>query len=63
MFTNNINHKNSVTSSLLKEIIESINSVRPFGSVEIYVQNSEVTQITMRKIRKTNSVVRPKKAK
>ncbi len=63
MFTNNVNHKQNVATSLVKEIVESINSVKPFGSVEIYIQNGEVTQITMRKIRKTNGVAKAKKAK
>ncbi len=63
MFTNNLNHKQNIATSLVKEIVESINSVKPFGSVEIYIQNGEVTQITMRKIRKTNGITKAKKAK
>ncbi len=63
MFTNNVMHEQNVTKSLIKEIVESINSVKPFGSVEIYVQNGEVSQITMRKIRKTNGITKTKKDK
>lgn len=39
---------------LLNEIKEALKNVAEFGSIEIYVQNSSVTQITIRKIKKTN---------
>lgn len=63
MFVVKNNQGKNVASTLIGEIVESINSVKPFGSVEIYVQNSEVTQITMRKIRKTNGITYGKKDK
>jgi len=40
---------------ILEEIIQSIKQVDGFGSVEIYVQDHVVTQITLRKIKKTHS--------
>lgn len=38
--------------SLLSEIEEALDSI-VFGSIEIYVQDKEVTQITVRNIKKT----------
>ena len=43
-----------VSKKLVEEIIASLQSASPYGSVEIYVQNDNVTQITVRKIKKTN---------
>lgn len=44
----------TVSSSLVEEIVEALKTVGPYGSIEIYIQNSVVTQITMRNIKKTN---------
>lgn len=41
------------TKDLVIEITKALKSVQGFGSVEIYVQNGNVTQITVRKIKKT----------
>lgn len=41
--------------SLVQEILQSINQVEGYGSVEIFVQDHTITQITVRKIKKTNS--------
>lgn len=42
-------------SKTLKDDIESaLKSIDTYGSVEIYVQDSTVTQITVRNIKKTN---------
>jgi len=41
------------TSTLINEIKQAIADASPFGSVEIYIQNGQVTQITTRHIRKT----------
>ena len=38
--------------TLLSEIEEALDSIT-FGSIEIYVQDKKVTQITVRKIKKT----------
>jgi len=39
---------------LLQEISQALASLGGWGSVEIYVQDSKVTQITKRAIKKTN---------
>ena len=39
---------------LLEEITEALKNIRGWGSVEIYVQNFKVVQITERNIKKTN---------
>ncbi len=39
--------------SIIDEIIQAIDNIR-FGSVEVIVQNGEVTQISTRIIKKTN---------
>ncbi len=41
-----------ISQSLLDEIKEALKSV-DYGSIEIYVQNGNVTQISVRNIRKT----------
>jgi hypothetical protein len=41
-------------SALIREILKSLKELGGWGSVEIYVQNSKVTQITRRVIRKTS---------
>lgn len=42
-----------ISPKLIDEIGSALKSVDAYGSVEIYIQNSEVTQITTRSIRKT----------
>jgi hypothetical protein len=44
-----------ISQTLVGEIKKSLKSVKNFGSVEIYVQNGVVTQITVRNIQKTNN--------
>jgi hypothetical protein len=44
----------NISSNLLEEISRALQNVGPYGSVEIYIQNHIVTQITMRNIKKTN---------
>ena len=46
----------NISDTLLNEIKNALQSVSLYGSVEIYVQNGVVTQITVRNIRKTNKV-------
>ena len=48
----NVNQK-QIPQHLLQEIKEALQSVK-FGSIEIFVQNSIVTQITVRNIHKTS---------
>lgn len=43
-----------ISETLLNEVTEAIKSVKAYGSVEVYVQNKVVTQITVRNIKKTN---------
>jgi len=44
-----------ISETLLGEIKKALKSVKSHGSVEIYVQNEVVTQITVRNIKKTNN--------
>lgn len=53
------------TKDISKQLIAEIKDVLrglDYGSVEIYVQNGEVTQITKRHIKKTNSSLIRKRA-
>jgi len=43
-----------VRKGLFEEIKDALEGLGGWGSVEIFVQDSKVTQITGRKIRKTN---------
>ncbi len=45
----------SLSTSLVDEVLQSIKQVEGFGSVEIYIQDNVVTQITVRQIKKTSS--------
>ena len=44
-----------ISKTLVTEIKSALRSIRSYGSVEIFVQDSVVTQITTRNIKKTNS--------
>ena len=46
----------NISPILLEEIKQALRSVSPYGSVEVYVQDNMVTQITVRSIKKTNRV-------
>jgi len=43
-----------ITEDLIFEVVKALKNVRGWGSVEIYVQDYRVTQITERNIKKTN---------
>lgn len=43
-----------VSPNLLDEIKQSMKDVRGWGSVEVYIQDHKVVQISSRNIRKTN---------
>lgn len=45
--------QHTISSNLLDEIKDALESVR-YGSIEIFVQNKVVTQITVRNIHKTS---------
>lgn len=42
-----------ITPKLIQELEQAFKHVNDYGSIEIYIQASQVTQITTRKIRKT----------
>lgn len=44
----------AVSPKLVEEIVHAIQTVNSYGSIEIYVQNRVVTQITIRNIKKTS---------
>lgn len=44
-----------ISSRLVAEIKSALKSIKSYGSVELYIQNNTVTQITVRNIKKTNS--------
>jgi len=43
-----------ISQDLLGEVKTALKSAGPFGSVEIFIQDNKVTQITARKIKKTS---------
>ncbi|MGB9706567.1 MAG: DUF2292 domain-containing protein [Microgenomates group bacterium] len=43
-----------VNGQLIDELIQALKELGGWGSIEIYVQNGKVTQITKRAIKKTN---------
>ncbi len=42
-----------ISETLVFEIKKALKSVKNYGSVEIYIQDGNVTQITIRNIKKT----------
>ena len=44
-----------VSKTLIVEIKKALKGVEAYGSVEVYIQDGVVTQITVRNIKKTNS--------
>ena len=49
--------RGKISDALLEEIVRALRSVGGFGSLEIYVQDHSVTQITVRNIRKTKHIL------
>jgi hypothetical protein len=47
-----INENHIIDKMIIDEISEAINRVKPYGSIEIFVQNNIITQITLRNIKK-----------
>jgi hypothetical protein len=47
-----------ITRDLVEEVKTALKNVRGWGSVEIYVQDFKVTQITERNIKKTSHSIR-----
>jgi len=51
----NMGEKSKLKKNLLiDEVLQALNDLGGWGSVEIYVQDGKVTQITKRAIKKTN---------
>jgi len=50
----------TISDILLTEIKTALKTVSPYGSVEIYVQDNIVTQITVRNIKKTTATIKNK---
>ena len=44
-----------LSPSLIEEIVHSLKMIHGYGSLEIYVQDNTVTQITVRNIKKTST--------
>ncbi|GIW61718.1 MAG: hypothetical protein KatS3mg089_0570 [Patescibacteria group bacterium] len=44
-----------ISPELIEEIVIALKNIRGWGSVEIYVQDFKVVQITERNIKKTNA--------
>jgi len=57
--TDNFSTK-QISEILIVEITDALKSVSSYGSIEIYVQDGVVTQITVRNIKKTNGNFRKK---
>lgn len=51
------NTKKNISEELLEEIAEALKNIRGWGSVEIFMQDYKVVQITERNIRKTIQTV------
>ena len=47
-----------ISKQLVDEIKTALKNVRGWGSVEVYIQDNAVTQITERTIKKTNSITK-----
>lgn len=47
----------NISTDLIEEIARALHNVGGFGSIEIYVQDHSVTQITVRNIRKTKHIL------
>jgi hypothetical protein len=43
-----------LNGQLLKEIKQVLKTIKGWGSIEIFIQDNKVTQITSRNIKKTN---------
>jgi hypothetical protein len=48
-----------ISKKLITDITQALKTVEGFGSVELFIQDSNVTQITVRNIKKTNGFDKP----
>ncbi len=46
-----------VNQELIDEVVRAMKSVSGYGSVEIFIQNYRVTQVTTRDIKKTDYLI------
>lgn len=46
-----------VNQELIDEVVSAMKSVSGYGSVEIFIQNYRVTQVTTRDIKKTDYLI------
>ncbi len=46
-----------ISKQLLEELVQSLQNIRGWGSVEIFIQNYSVTQITEKNIKKSTNQV------
>ncbi len=53
----NLRSASGVNQILVDEIIKALKKIDGYGSVEIYIQDYSVTQITTRNIKKTRHVL------
>jgi hypothetical protein len=53
---NDLYSTKNISEKLKKELIESIQNIKGWGSVEICIQDYNVTQITEKNIKKPNNV-------
>lgn len=49
--------RKNVSPELVEEIVKALKGVRGWGSIEIFVQDFNVTQITTRNIKKTKHIL------
>ena len=47
----------NIDNSLMQEIKKALAKIDGYGSVELYIQENKVTQITSRNIQKTNNPI------
>ncbi len=45
-----------ISKKVIEEIIESLHSIKGWGSVEIFVQDHKITQVTEKNICKKNNI-------
>ncbi len=45
----------TISNKLVEEVVKALKNIRGWGSVEIFVQDSEVVQIVERNIKKTTN--------
>lgn len=50
------NSSKKINIKLTQEIIDALNNIRGWGSVEIFMQDYKVVQITERNIKKTKGI-------